>query len=188
MKMKQILLFIIVLACSFGCENTVDATPEIVDDFSDSTKNHFQSFINEFNSEDTVSYKALNFLPDSVLSKIPKENVLYTKYETEVFDKIIVKINSNGKLKGEILLFCFSKSGDLVDYMIVQRYCYENCENVGLEKEMVFNDYSDNFEFEILEIKNEIPGSKPLITDEFILRKEKWKLNQEGKFIRKLDK
>ncbi len=147
----------------------------------DSTKIDFNYLIEKVENEEIIKHETLSyFLPDSVISKISKNNILYGKFKIKVNNQVLLKINSNGELNGEILLFCFSELGNFSDYMIIPRYCQSNCENVGIAKEIV--NISDDFEFEIIDIENSDPNSKPLLVEKSILKKERWSLTELGKF------
>ena len=173
--------------CNYDSDIVMNSKPaKTANDLSDSTKIDFNSFIEQVENEEIIKYESLSdFLPDSVISKISKNNILYGKFKINVTNRVVVKINSNGENSGEILLFCFSELGDFNDYMIIPRYCKSNCENIDVAKEIV--NISDDFEFEIIEIEHSDSNAKPLMVDKSILKKEKWRLNKEGKFGRILD-
>ena len=118
------------------------------------------------------------FLPDSVSSKIPGEYDLLLKFKVELSNFVVLKVNANGHSRGDILLFSFSKSGHLVDYMIIERY------NDTLAREIrVIND-TTRFEFRVDEEKLSRPGVMPLfIENECIKGEKKWYLNPAGKFV-----
>ena len=118
------------------------------------------------------------FLPDSVSSKIPKGDDLLLKFKEEFSNFVVLKINSNGRSRGDILLFCFTQSGHLVDYMIIERY------NDTLAREIrVLND-TNGFEFRVDETKLSRPGVMPLfIENEYVKGEKKWYINPSGKFV-----
>ncbi len=160
---------------------TNNETTKTSNSIIDSTKIDFNYFIEQVENEEEIKYETLTyFLPDSVISKISRNNILDGKFKIKVNNQVVLKINSNGELSGEILLFCFSELGKLNDYMIIPRYCKSNCENVGVAKEIV--NISDDFEFEIIEIEHSNPNAKPLMVEKSILKKEKWRLTELGKF------
>ena len=118
------------------------------------------------------------FLPDSVSSKIPKGDDLLLKFKVGLSNFVVLKVNANGHSRGDILLFSFSKSGHLVDYMIIERY------NDTLAREIrVLNDTS-GFKFRVDEEKLSRPGVMPLfIENEYVKGEKKWYLNPAGKFV-----
>lgn len=172
-------VFIFTESCSCN-QNKKNVKPmRITTQVVDSTKK-FISLVEGIKEEGKcMKYETLiPFLPDSIRSEISKNEVLFAEFKVKVSNRVILKINSNGKTDGKIVLCCFSLTGNLIDYLIIQRYD----KNVGLNKEIIVTKRKDGFEFEIITTENPNPNVMPLFTDDKDYNKEKWKLNQSGKF------
>ncbi len=161
---------------------------EFAENTIDTSQVDFNSFLKGLENEEIIKREILSsFLPDSVISKIPAKHVLFLKYKIMLTDNIILKMNSNGDSNGDLFLFSFTRTGVLIDYWVVQRYCDANCSNIGLAKEIVITNDTNGFEFEVIETENVNPGSKPLFLDDQEYKKENWKLNEQGKFVIKIE-
>jgi len=118
------------------------------------------------------------FLPDSVISKNPKEDDLLLKFKEELPNVVVLKFNSNGRSHGDRLLLCFTNSCRLVDYRIIERY------NDTLAREIMVLNITTRFEFRVDETKLSRPGVMPLfLENEYVKGKEKWCLNSYRKFV-----
>ena len=87
-------------------------------------------------------------------------------------------------MEGKIIVCCFSESGKLIDYKMIQRYGQSTSEKVGISREMMVTKDRGGFEFEIIETENPNPNAMPLFKDNQYELREKWKLNESGKFER----
>jgi hypothetical protein len=154
------------------------------DHHRDSTKQKFSSFIEGIKDEGKyINHETFtSFLPDSVRSEISKNTVLKAEFKVFVSNRVILKIYANGKTEGKIVLCCFSESGKLMDYRMIQRYGHSTSQNVGRSKEIMVTNDQGGFEFEIIETENPNPNAMPLLKDNQHYRREKLKLNESGKF------
>lgn len=171
--------------CKYDSDTaTNNKTTKTSNKIIDSTKIDFNFFIEQVENEEEIKYETLTyFLPDSVISKISRNNILDGKFKIKVNNQVVLKINSSGELNGDILLFSFSELGKLNDYMIITRYCKADCENIGKAKEILITNRTNGFEFEIIETENSDPNAMPLFKDNQVLKQKKYKLNELGKFI-----
>jgi hypothetical protein len=149
-----------------------------------STKQKFSSFIEGIKDEGKyINLETFtSFLPDSVRSEISKNTVLKAEFKVNVSNRVILKIYANGKTEGKIIVCCFSESGKLMDYRMIQRYGHSTANKVGIAKEMMVTKDKGGFEFEIIETENPNPNAMPLLMDNQHYRREKWMLNESGKF------
>jgi hypothetical protein len=156
------------------------------DQRSDSTKQKFSAFVEGIKDEGKyVKYEEFtSFLPDSVRSEISKNAVLKAELKVNVSNRVILKLYANGKTEGKIIVCCFSESGKLIDYRVNQRYGQSTSEKVGISREMMVTKDRGGFEFEIIETENPNPNAMPLFKDNQNELREKWKLNESGKFER----
>jgi hypothetical protein len=157
---------------------------KISNQVGDSNKLKFILFVEGIKDEGKyIKYETFtSFLPDSVRSEISKNTILFAEFKVSVSNRVILKIYSNDKTDGKIVLCCFSESGKLIDFFMIQRYGKENLKNVGVAKEMIVTKNKEGFEFEIIETENPNPNAMPLFKDKKGYNKEKWKLNESGKF------
>lgn len=156
------------------------------DQRSDSTKQKFSAFVEGIKDEGKyVKCESFtSFLPDSVRSEISKNAVLKAELKVNVSNRVILKLYANGKTEGKIIVCCFSESGKLIDYKMIQRYGQSTSEKVGISREMMVTKDRGGFEFEIIETENPNPNAMPLFNDNQNELREKWKLNESGKFER----
>lgn len=154
------------------------------DQRSDSAKQKFSAFVEGIKDEGKyVKYEEFtSFLPDSVRSEISKYTVLKAELKVNVSNRVILKIYANGKTEGKIIVCCFSESGKLIDYRLIQRYGQSTSEKFGISREMIVTKDRGGFEFEIIEMENPNPNAMPLFKDNQSELREKWKLNESGKF------
>jgi hypothetical protein len=151
-----------------------------------SIKQKFRSFIEGIQDEGKyINHEIFtSFLPDSVRAGIPKNTILKAEFKVFVSNRVILKIYANGKTEGKIIVCCFSESGKLMDYIMIQRYGHSTANKVGTAKEMMVTKDKGGFEFEIIETENPNPNAMPLFKDNQHYRREKWMLNESGKFER----
>ena len=156
------------------------------DQRSDSTKQKFSAFVEGIKDEGKYvkCEEFTSFLPDSVRSEISKNAVLKAELKVNVSNRVILKLYANGKTEGKIIVCCFSESGNLIDYKMIQRYGQSTSEKVGISREMMVTKDRGGFEFEIIETENPNPNAMPLFKDNQNELREKWKLNESGKFER----
>lgn len=180
MKFFFVIIVIIFASCNFK-QYLIRVDLRQIDNitFCDSNQEDFESFIDEIQDGGVLikNKYSLYFLPDSIVSKIPKKNILFAEFKTRYLNYIIVKINSNGDSCGEILLFCFSECGDLIDYMLVERY------SAHLAKEIVVLNDTTGFEFEVIETEILNSNVMPLFMDNQDSNRQKWILSKSGKFV-----
>lgn len=179
-----LLVLMSVVGCHTNSSQNEGEPRKRTDHHRDSIKQKFESFIEGIKDEGKyINHETFtSFLPDSVRAGIPKNTILKAEFIVFVSNRVVLKINANGKTEGEIVLCCFSESGKLIDCRMIQSYGHSTANKVGIAKEMMVTKDKGGFEFEIIETENPNPNAMPLFKDNQHYRREKWKLNESGKF------
>lgn len=193
MKTFVLLVFLAstVISCSEDSSENIGETDNVKCHKENNTRKSgelekvdFKIFTDSITESTPISPKSLYyFLPDSLKNNLNLKNLFLGKFHFKVNDKFILRIDSNGKLKGDILLFCFSEDGEFLDAKIIQRYCKVNCSDMKIARELAIDTDEKRFRFEILEVEDDDPNAMPMFVEGIISRKGWWHINESGKFV-----